>query len=156
MTHLLAVDFESREQAEEAAAALRALADEGALRVRDAAVATRTEKGVELHQLRSLAAGEGVVGGGVVGLLIGLGIGVPLAVAAAGMAAGGGLSLVDRGLPDDRMRRLARELPAGHAALFALVDGADWARVRDRLAPYGGELIASEVAADVAEAFGRP
>ena len=72
------------------------------------------------------------------------------------MAAGGGLSLVDRGLPDDRMRRLAADLPAGHAALFALVDGADWARVRERLAPYGGELIASEVAADVAEAFGRP
>jgi uncharacterized membrane protein len=156
VTHLLAVAFESSERAEEAAVALRALADEGALRVRDAAVATRTEKGVELHQLRALAAGEGVVGGGVVGLLLGLGIGVPLAVAAAGMAAGGGLSLVDRGLPDARMRRLAKELPAGHAALFALVDGADWARVRDGLAPYGGELIASEVAPDVAEALGPP
>jgi uncharacterized membrane protein len=124
--------------------------------VRDAAVATRTESGVELHQLRSLAAGEGVVGGGVVGLLLGLGIGVPLAAAAAGMAAGGGLSFVDRGLPDDRMRRLAGELAPGHAALFALVEDADWALVRERLAPYGGELIASEVEADVAAALDRP
>ena len=54
------------------------------------------------------------------------------------------------------MRAVGRTLEPGGAALFALVADADWPRVRERLAPYGGELVASEVDGRVEAAFAPP
>lgn len=154
-THLIAVAYESLDQAERASLAVRDLAGEHGLALRDAAVVVRTsEEHVELRQTRALAAGEGVVGGGAIGLLLGLGLGVPVAAAMLGMAGGGGFSLWDRGIDDGRMRRLGRSLEPGHAALFALAAAVDWERLRQRLDPYGGELVASEVDEAVLEALG--
>jgi uncharacterized membrane protein len=61
------------------------------------------------------------------------------------MAGGGGLAAFDRGIPDDRMRRVAEELDAGQAALFALASKIDWQRVRETLDPLGGELLAAQL-----------
>ena len=52
-------------------------------------------------------------------------------------------------LPTDQ----APELAAGRAALFALVADPDWERVRQALAPYGGEVVATEVSDEVVEAL---
>jgi uncharacterized membrane protein len=153
--HLIAVGYESVEVAEHASLAVSVLAGEHGLRLKDAAIVVRTsETHVELRQTRALAAGEGVVGGGAIGVILGLGLGIPVAVALVGMAGGGGLSLLDRGIDDGRMKRLGKELEPGHAAFFALASGVDWARLRDRLDPYGGELIASEVDEEVVAGLG--
>jgi uncharacterized membrane protein len=147
---LVAVVFDDAATAEQALASLSDLADERALALRDAAVVVRGPDdggggSVELRQKHALAAGEGAVGGGTIGLLAGLALGVPIAAALVGVAGGAGASFLDRGISDDKMRRVGRELAPGRAAVFALVDHADWPRVRDALAPYGGEVVASEV-----------
>jgi uncharacterized membrane protein len=72
------------------------------------------------------------------------------------MTGGGGASAIDTGIPDDDLRRIGDALEAGRAALAALVAHADWERVRDRLEPYGGEVVASEVAAEVLAALTAP
>jgi uncharacterized membrane protein len=143
--HLIAVGYELEETAERALAALGELAKEGSLELKDAAVVVKDDAGrVELRQTQ-LAAGETVVSGGSIGLLLGLAVGMPVAAALIGLAGGGGLAAFHRGISDKRMRKFGEELPPGHAALFALVAKVDWGLLHDRLAPYGGEVAASEL-----------
>jgi uncharacterized membrane protein len=147
---LIALDFESAELAEAAVEALRDLAGEDALALKDVAVVVKdVDGGVELHQRSMTATGEALVGGGTIGLLLGLAFAVPVAGALIGIAGGGAASLLDRGIEDDRMRRFGAELAPGRAALFALLGKADWPVVRARLGAYDGEIVISEVAPEV-------
>lgn len=145
IAYLIAVGYESEEIAERALATLGELAREDALELKDAALVVKDEsERVELRQTR-LAAGESVVSGGSIGLLLGLAVGVPVAAALLGLAGGGGFAAFHRGISDKRMRNFGKELPPGHAALFALVADVSWPILHDRLAPYGGEVAASEL-----------
>ena len=153
--HLVAVAYDNEELAERALGTVRDLGDESALVIRDAAIVVKHEDGrVELQQSRELAAGEGVVSGGAIGLLLGLALAVPVAGALVGLAGGAGFAAFDKGISNDRMRGLGGRLASGHAVLFALVADVDWARLGARLAPYGGELVTSEVSDDVLAALG--
>jgi uncharacterized membrane protein len=110
--------------------------------VEDAAVVVRGPDGrLELRQARQTAVGEGVVGGGTIGLVLGLVFGGPIAGAVAGVAGGGAWAARDTGIPDERMRRFGRALAPGRAAVFVLVEDAGAAR--RALAPYEGELAVS-------------
>jgi len=112
--------------------------------VEDAAVVVRTLEGaVELRQGRQPAIGETIVAGGTIGLVVGFLLGGPVIGAVAGLAGGGVFGARDRGLPDEQMRRFGRELAPGRAAVFAIVDDAH--SVSERLAPYEGELVVSEL-----------
>lgn len=154
-THLIAATYPGEAIAEDALSAVIDLADEHALELKDAAVVVKGDDGkVELRQSREPSAGDGIVGGGTIGLLLGLVIGVPVGGALVGMLGGLGFTSLDGGVSDDRMRDYGGELEPGHAALFALVEDADWERLRKRLEPYGGELAASEIDAEVAARLG--
>jgi uncharacterized membrane protein len=148
---LIALGYEHAAVAKRAAKSLRDLADEGALALEDVAVVVKHGDGrVELQQQESLSAGDGLISGGTIGLLIGLPFGLPVAGSLIGMLGGGAFSLNDSGISDTRMRRFGEELPPGHCALFALVEDADWALLRERLQPYDGEIVTSEVSTEVA------
>ena len=123
---------------------MRALGGEDGVSVEDAAVVVRMADGrLELHQTKELAAGEGAVAGGSVGLVAGLLLGGPVGGALVGIVAGGGWGLRDTGIPDDRLRQLGEKLEPGHAVLCVLVaDGLP--RVREGLAPYG-EAVEAEL-----------
>ena len=152
---LLAVVYDDAATAGRALAALSGLADERALALRDAVVVVHGDDGVELHQEHALAAGEGVVAGGTLGLIVGLAFGLPIAGALVGMAGGAGATAIDTGIPDDELRRIGGSLVQGRAALLALVADGDWARIGAALEPYGGDVLVSEVAGEVAAALGR-
>ena len=93
------------ETAEHALAALRAFEPE------DAAIVVRSGTGrLELHQTHQLAAGEGIVAGGAVGLVAGLLLGGPVFGAFVGMSGGGAFGARDTGLDDDRLRELGESL----------------------------------------------
>jgi uncharacterized membrane protein len=144
--YLIAVGYEREESAESALAAVRHLAQEKALELKDAAIVFKDSSGhVELRQTRELAPGESVVSGGSIGLLLGLAVGAPIAAAALGLAGGGGLAAFDRGISNKRMRTFGDALAPGRAGLFALVADVDWTRLREGLSPYGGEIAASEL-----------
>jgi uncharacterized membrane protein len=85
--------------------------------------------------------------------LAGLVIGFPVAAAAAGLAAGAGFGAFDRGIDDGRMRRLGAGLEPGQAALCALVGRADWGVVRERMAPFTGEILVAELTPEAEEAL---
>ena len=149
-TNLVAVAYDDAELAGRALGTLRDLGDEHALVIHDAAIALKRDDGsVELQQSRELAAGEGVVSGGAIGLLLGLALAVPVAGALIGLAGGAGFAALDRGISNDHMRRLGATLAPGHGLLFALVSDVEWVKLRDRLAPYHGNLVTSEIADDV-------
>lgn len=159
---LLVVVYPDAATAQAALAVLATLSGERALTLDDAAVVVRTlnddgDAGpVKIDQTRELAPAEGVVGGGTIGLLLGLALGVPVVGTLAGMAAAGiGAAAVDIGIEDAQLRRLGRQLGAGHAALVALVDDCDWDRLGAELAPYGGTVLVSEVTDEVADALER-
>jgi uncharacterized membrane protein len=140
LSHFLAVAFPNAADAEDALAAT------ASLRPEDAAIVVRTARGrIELHQTKEIAAGEGLVAGGAVGVVAGLLLGIPVGGALVGLVGGGGFGLRDTGLPDDRLRALGRELEPEHALLCVLVrdDGLD--RAREALSPYG-EVVEAELA----------
>lgn len=147
MPALIAVRYGSAAEAERAANALHDLDAADELDLKDVAVVVNRDGEVELHQHRQLAAGEAAVGGGTIGLLLGVPLGFPLAIALAGLAAGGGLSFLDRGIPDGRMRDEGAELAPGEAALFALVPEDARTFAAERLGPYGGVVVAADGAA---------
>ncbi|HEX4526433.1 MAG TPA: DUF1269 domain-containing protein [Gaiellaceae bacterium] len=118
--------------------------------IHDAAIVVKHDDGrVELQQSRELAAGEGIVGGGAIGLLLGLALAVPVAGALVGLAGGAGFAALDRGISNDHMRQLGATIARGNAVLFVLVEDVDWEKLRERLALFGGDLVTSEVADDV-------
>lgn len=92
---------------------------------------------LELQQTSQLAAGEGVVAGGTVGLVAGLLLGGPVAGALLGMLGGGAFGARDTGLDDDRLRELAASLEAGEALVGALVTPRQADEARAALARYG-------------------
>jgi uncharacterized membrane protein len=144
---LIALHYASREDAERAAAEVRTLADEHALELEDAAIAVKHDDGrIELRQTRELAVGEAAVAGGAIGLLLGIPIGLPVAAALLGIAGGGGVAFHHRGISNRHMKDAARDLGPEEAILFVLASNVDWPRVEERLAPYEGELLASDTA----------
>ena len=153
--NLIAVAYDGADLAEAALEGIRELSGEHALVIHDAAIVIRHDDGrVELQQSRELSAGEGLVSGGAIGLLLGLALAVPVAGALVGFAGGVGLAARDRGISNEHMRDLGATIARGRAVLFALVADVDWVKLRERLAVYGGELVAAEVADDVLPLLG--
>ena len=138
--------YESRDAAAQALDLLEQLSADKVLKLRDAAVAVRTEQGrVELDQTRELSSGQGAITGGVAGTLLGLATGGVVAVALVGMAGGGLLGVLDTGIENSRLRKLAEELAPGQALLGALIEKADWPRLREAFRPTGGEPVVVEL-----------
>ncbi|HEY2319109.1 MAG TPA: DUF1269 domain-containing protein [Solirubrobacteraceae bacterium] len=133
-TSFVAVGFQSAADAEAALPEVREIQ----VPIRDAAVVVRTEAGrIELQQTRELAVGEGLVGGGTVGLIAGLLLGLPVGGALLGLAGGALAGLRDRGIPDSRLRALGADLQPGHAVLCVLVDPDGLVPAREALSRYG-------------------
>ena len=152
---LIAVAYDTTELADSALGVVRGLSDEHALVLHDAAIVLKRADGrVELQQTRELAAGEGIVSGGAIGLLLGLALAVPVAGAIVGLAGGAGIAALDRGISNEHMKKLGATVARGHAVLFVLVGEVDWDALRERLARLDGELVVSEVTPDVMSLLG--
>lgn len=137
-TVLLAVVFQTVTAAEEALPTVHDLDDRQDHSVRDVAIVIRTESGrIELVQTREVALGEGVVGGGTVGLVAGLLLGLPVGGALLGLAGGGLFGMRDTGIPDGRLRELGADLKPGQAMLCVLVDANALVQAREVLHRYG-------------------
>jgi uncharacterized membrane protein len=134
---LLLVAFADASTAEEALA--------GVHDVRDAAVVVRTEAGrIELQQSSEIAPGEGIVGGGAIGLIAGFVLGLPVGGALLGVLGGAGFGIRDTGIPNKRLRQLGEDLQPGQAVLCVLVDDDRRVRARELLAVYG-DVLETEV-----------
>lgn len=142
MPELLVIGYDSPEKAVEARTALIGLGREYVLQVGDAVVATRNEKGeVKLDQMVNTWT-VGAAGGSFWGLLAGLLFFNPILGVVTGAAAGAAAgAFTDYGINDDFMREVSEVLQPGQAALFVLADRLSSDRVLERLGPFGGRVI---------------
>jgi uncharacterized membrane protein len=144
MADLLVIAYPTEAKAEQVRSRLLGMQKEYLIELGDAVVAVKQPDGqVKLNQLFSPAA-AGAASGALWGSLLGLILLSPLigaALGAAGGAIGGKLS--DVGIGDNFMREVARELDAGHAALFLLIRKMTADKVMAELQGTGGSIMRS-------------
>lgn len=121
MSNLVAIAYADVPTARQVAENMSRLQQAHEIDLDDLVIVERRGDGkVKLHQ--PSMAGAGAAGGALWGGLIGLIFFVPLFGAAIGAASGAAAgALSDRGVDDDFMRELGRELTPGSAAVIALV-----------------------------------
>jgi len=144
LSDLLVIEFPSEEKAEGVREMLLAMQKEYLIELGDAVIAVKQENGrVKLNQLFQPVA-RGAVSGALWGSLIGLLFMMPLAGAALGAASGAlGGKLADLGINDDFMKRAARTLQSGNAALFLLIRKMTTDKVLAALRGVGGTVLRS-------------
>ncbi|MBY0565156.1 MAG: DUF1269 domain-containing protein [Hyphomonadaceae bacterium] len=142
MSELIVIGYKTAEQAEKVRQQFLDLQSEYIVDLSDAVVATADKKGhIKLSQLVHPWA-IGATGGSFWGVLIGLLFLHPLLGLAVGATAGlisGALS--DYGLNDVFMKKVAKVLQPGQAALFIFARQLSGDRIIAALAPSGGEVI---------------
>lgn len=142
MSDLIAIVYPTEAKAEEVRKRVLDLQKEYLIKVGDAVIATKTEKGeVKLNQLFSLTA-AGAASGGFWGLLIGVLFLSPLLGVAIGAASGAlGGALADIGIDDKFMKELSSSLQPGNAALFVLAQEMTSDRVLKDISQFGGTVL---------------
>src|SRR5512136_3194381 len=139
--------------ASEALKALKQARNQGLIKIVDAAVLRKDEKGkLHIKETADMGGGKGAVIGGVAGGVIGLLVG-PVGWAALGGAAIGGLvaKLHDGGFKDERLKKLGEGLGPGNSAIVAVVEHT-WVReVEKELAEAGANAVTEELSADIAK-----
>ena len=153
---LVAILMEDVETAQNARLELAKMASEHLVRLEDAVVVYKQDGDVKLDQAINLTA-AGVAGGAWWGVLIGAMAGIltgTVGLALAGMAAGaagGALGgwLSDVGISDEMMKKTAEALDQDKAILFVMGRTSAPDKVLERLKPFGGEVVRSNLSDDV-------
>ena len=159
MGELVAVAYPDVYRAGEVCAAMQCLHEEFLIEIEDIAFITREQNGkVKLHQtvtvpLVAASAGLGMMKGTIWGGIIGLFFLQPVLGAVAGGAlgaAGGAMTgrIVDYGIPNSFMKELGEKVQPGTSVLFILFRKANWEKVLERVANYGGTVMHSSLSSE--------
>jgi len=143
----IVVKYPQKETGEAALAAVVGLAKEKIVKLKDAVAITKTEKGkIKLHQTKDDSAGKGFLKGGVIGIIFAVFFGGALWIAA-GALLGTAFSMFDRGIKNKLLKELGEKMTVDESALAVLVEEADWATLKERMAAnnFKGEIVVSEI-----------
>ena len=143
----IVVKYSQKETGEAALAAVVGLAKEKIVKLKDAVAITKTEKGkIKLHQTKDDSAGKGFLKGGVIGIIFAVFFGGALWIAA-GALLGTAFSMFDRGIKNKLLKELGEKMTVDESALAVLVEEADWATLKERMAAnnFKGEIVVSEI-----------
>jgi len=157
MSELVVVTYPDVYRAAEVCAALQRMHEAFLIEVEDIAYVTREENGkVKLHEtanVTTLSTGLGLVRGTIWGGLIGLLFLNPVlgmlaggAIGAAGGAATG--KILDYGISASFMKEIGEKVVPGTSALFVLFRKANWEKVLDRIAEFGGTVMHSSLSSE--------
>jgi uncharacterized membrane protein len=138
--------------AKEALNALKEAQKQKLIKINNAAVLRKDEKGrLHIKETADMGGGKGAALGGVAGAAIGLIAGPALLVPAAVGALVGGLSakLRDSGFSDARLKALGARLTPGSSAIVAVVEHRWVAEVKKAMAEAGADLFAEAIGADI-------
>jgi uncharacterized membrane protein len=143
----IVVKYPIKETGEAALQAVKELAKEKVVKLKDAVAITKTEKGkIKLHQTKDDPASKGFLKGGVIGIIFAVLFG-GAAWIAVGALVGTAFSMFDRGIKNKLLKELGENMTADESALAVLVEEADWAVVKERMAAHNfqGEVVVSEI-----------
>jgi uncharacterized membrane protein len=143
----IVVKYPQKETGEAALKAVTELAKEKIVKLKDAVAITKTEKGkIKLHQTKDDPAGKGFLKGGVIGIVFAVLFG-GAAWIAVGALLGTAFSMFDRGIKNKLLKELGENMTTDESALAVLVEEADWAAVKERMAAHNfqGEIVVSEI-----------
>jgi uncharacterized membrane protein len=150
---LIVAAFQNEDDAKEALKALKQAKKEGLIKIDNAAVLRKDDKGkIHIKETHDMGGGKGAVLGGVGGAAVGLIAGAALAAPVAVGALIGGLvaKLRDSGFSDERLETLGESLEPGTSAIVAVVEHEWVAKVEEALAETEADLITAELSADIA------
>jgi uncharacterized membrane protein len=143
----IVVKYPQKETADAALKAVLGMAKEKVVKLRDAAVITKTDKGkIKLHQTKDDSTSKGFLKGGVIGVIFALLFG-PAGWIVAGAALGGAFATFDRGIKNKLLKELGENMTPEQSALAVLVEEADWEAALGRMADLKlqGEVVVQEM-----------
>jgi uncharacterized membrane protein len=146
----IVVKYPQKDTADAALRAVQGLAKEKVVKLRDAVVITKTDKGkIKLHQTKDDPTSKGLLKGGSIGVIFALLFG-PAGWIVAGAAAGGALATFDRGIKNKLLKELGENMTPAESAMAVLVEEADWETALGRMADLHlqGQVIVQELMAE--------
>ena len=130
----IVVKYPQKDTADAALKAVLGLAKEKVVKLRDAAVITKTDKGkIKLHQTKDDSTSKGLLKGGGIGVIFALLFG-PAGWIVAGAALGGAFATFDRGIKNKLLKELGENMTPEQSAMAVLVEEADWETALGRMA----------------------
>jgi uncharacterized membrane protein len=154
--HVVAIVLDGTQRADEVLGALTHLVRRGRLALEDAVVVAKSADGrTRVRETTDLSPAQGAVSGAWLGTLVGLLFGGPVLAAVAGAATGALYGkLVDVGLDDAWVARMAEWIDPGSSALLLLVDEAEMKdEVLRELGRYPGRVAVTTLPASVRRAL---
>ena len=151
---LVVAAFKDEDSAKEALMELKQAQKEKLIKIENAAVLRKDERGkLHIKETRDMGGGKGAVLGGVGGAAIGLIAGPALVVPVAVGALLGGLAakLRDSGFSNQRLEALGEGLQPGTSAIVAVVEHTWVAQIEEALAEAEADVITAEIQADIAQ-----
>jgi len=151
---LVVAAFKDEDSAKEALMELKQAQKEKLIKIENAAVLRKDERGkLHIKETRDMGGGKGAVLGGVGGAAIGLIAGPALVVPVAVGALLGGLAakLRDSGFSNQRLEALGIGLQPGTSAIVAVVEHTWVAQIEEALAEAEADVITAEIQADIAQ-----
>jgi uncharacterized membrane protein len=149
---LIIAAFQDEKMAKQALNALKEAQRQKLIKINNAAVLRKDEKGrLHIKETADMGGGKGAAIGGVAGAAIGLIAGPALLVPAAVGALVGGMSakLRDSGFSDARLKALGARLTPGSSAIVAVVEHTWVDQVKKAMAEAGANLFTEEIGADI-------
>jgi uncharacterized membrane protein len=146
----IVVKYPQQDKADAALKEVMSMAKEKIVKLRDAVVITKTEKGkIKLHQTKDDSTSKGLLKGGGIGVIFAVLFG-PAGWIVAGAAAGGALATFDRGIKNKLLKELGENMTPEESALAVLVEEADWETALGRMADkhLQGQVIVQEMVAE--------
>jgi uncharacterized membrane protein len=143
----IVVKYPQKDTADAALKAVLGLAKEKKLKLRDAVVITKTDKGkIKLHQTKDDSTSKGLLKGGGIGVIFALLFG-PVGWIVAGAALGGAFATFDRGIKNKLLKELGENMTPDQSAMAVLVEDADWETALGRMADLNlqGEVLVQEL-----------
>jgi len=150
---LVVAAFKDEESAKAALKELKQIQKERLIKIENAAVLRRDQKGkLHITETQDMGGGKGAALGGVGGAAIGLIAGPALLVPAAVGALVGGLTakLRDSGFSNQRLETLGESLQPGTSAIVAVVEHTWVGEVEQALAEAEADVMTAEIGADIA------
>lgn len=143
----IVVKYPQMDTAAGALDAIKQLAKEKIVVLKDAVAITKSEKGkIKLQQTKDDPASKGFLKGGVIGIVFAVLFGAAGWIAA-GALLGTAFSMFDRGIKNKLLKEIGENMTTAESALAVLIKQADWETLRERMraAGFKGEVVVSEI-----------